>query len=27
VEVTMDKSHDNSRDFASRSSSVSRSIH
>jgi hypothetical protein len=27
VEVIMDKSHDNSRDFASRSSSVSRSIH
>jgi hypothetical protein len=27
VEVTMDKSHDSSRDFASRSNSVSRSIH
>jgi hypothetical protein len=27
VEVTMDKSHDSSRDFASRSSGVSRSIH
>jgi hypothetical protein len=27
VEVTMDKSHDSLRDFASRSSSVSRSIH
>jgi hypothetical protein len=27
VEVTMDKPHDSSRDFASRSSSVSRSIH
>jgi hypothetical protein len=27
VEVTMDKSHDSSRDFASRNSSVSRSIH
>jgi hypothetical protein len=27
VEATMDKSHDSSRDFASRSSSVSRSIH
>jgi hypothetical protein len=27
VEVTMDKSHDSSRDFASRSNSISRSIH
>jgi hypothetical protein len=27
VEVTMDKSHDSSKDFASRSSGVSRSIH
>jgi hypothetical protein len=27
MEVTMDKSHDSSRDFASRSSSISRSIH
>jgi hypothetical protein len=27
VEVTVDKSHDSSRDFASRSSGVSRSIH
>jgi hypothetical protein len=27
VEVTMDKSHDSSRDFASRSSGISRSIH